>query len=116
MSTARTDYVELWSSGNPEMKAFYETAFGWRFTDYADTYCGFEDGVREGEAGGFNANGPRTEPLVVLYADDIEAARAGVLKAGGELVGDDVEFPGGKRFAFRDPSGNLLAVWTKSES
>ena len=114
MSVARTDYVELWSSGNAEMKAFYETAFGWTVSEYDATYAAFEDGAREGEAGGFNANGPRVAPLIVLYADDIEAARAGVKKAGGEFVGEDVEFPGGKRFAFRDPSGNLLAVWTKS--
>jgi len=112
-SIARVDYVELWAEATEPMKAFYESAFGWNFTAYGDTYSGFSDGFKEGEAGGVNANGPRVTPLVILYADDLDAARQGVVDAGGELIGPDHDFPGGKRFHFRDPGGNELAVWTK---
>jgi predicted enzyme related to lactoylglutathione lyase len=112
-AVARVDYVELWSDSTAPMKAFYETAFGWTFTDYGPDYAGFSDG-RGREAGGVSAGGPRFEPRPILYADDLEAAREGVLKAGGEILGEDVEFPGGRRFHFRDPAGNELAVWTKA--
>lgn len=116
-SIARVDYVELWAEAVGPMKDFYEAAFGWKFTLYGDDYAGFSDGVKDGEAGGVNASTPeRAEPTIILYADDLEAARAGVLKAGGEIVGPDIEFPGGKRFHFRDPAGNELAVWTKAKA
>lgn len=113
MAVARVDYIELWADSTTPMKAFYAKAFGWSFTDYGPGYAGFTDG-RGQEAGGVNANGPRFEPRAILYAEDLEAARRGVLDAGGELLGADVEFPGGRRFHFRDPAGNELAVWTKA--
>ncbi len=33
---------------------------------------------------------------------------------GGEIT-ERHEFPGGRRFHFRDPAGNVLGVWTKAE-
>lgn len=107
---AHVDYVELWSKSTEPMKAFYGKAFGWSFTDFGPDYAEFKD-VRA--SGGFSAGGKKFKPLVILYADDLEAARAGVLAAGGEILGPDHEFPGGKRFHFKDPAGNELAVWTK---
>jgi predicted enzyme related to lactoylglutathione lyase len=113
-TTARIDYVELWAPSAEPMKGFYGKAFGWTFTDYGPGYAAFTDG-RDGEAGGINATGePRFAPLVILYADDLDAARASVTAAGGEILGPDLEFPGGRRFNFRDPAGNVLAVWTKA--
>ncbi|MHA7873082.1 MAG: VOC family protein, partial [Hyphococcus sp.] len=50
--------------------------------------------------------------LVILYADDLEDAEKRVTAAGGEIV-DRHDFPGGRRFHFRDPAGNVLGVWTK---
>jgi predicted enzyme related to lactoylglutathione lyase len=110
---ARIDYVELWHSSTAPMKTFYAKAFGWTFIDYGPDYAAFAD-VRD--AGGVSAQPKRFEPLVILYADDLEAARKGVLDAGGEILGADHAFPGGRRFHFRDPGGNELAVWTKVES
>jgi predicted enzyme related to lactoylglutathione lyase len=107
---ARVDYVELWCTRTDPMKAFYGKAFGWAFTDYGPEYAAFAD-VRD--AGGVNAGPKRFEPLVILYTDDLEAARKGVIDAGGTIVGEDHEFPGGRRFHFRDPGGNELAVWAK---
>jgi predicted enzyme related to lactoylglutathione lyase len=109
-SIARVDYVELCHSETGALKDFYGKAFGWTFTDYGPQYAAFHDG-REGEAGGFNATGAKAAPLVVLYADDLDAARQGVLDAGGEVISEH-DFPGGKRFHFRDPAGNELAVAT----
>ena len=51
-------------------------------------------------------------PLVILYSDDLEASLAAVRSAGGTIVQEPFSFPGGRRFHFRDPSGNELAVWS----
>ena len=50
-------------------------------------------------------------PLPVLYSDDIEETLAAVQAAGGVILKPIFAFPGGRRFHFRDPAGNELAVW-----
>ena len=36
-----------------------------------------------------------------------------VTGAGGEITLPIFDFPGGRRFHFRDPAGNELAVWSE---
>jgi predicted enzyme related to lactoylglutathione lyase len=110
-SHARIDYVELSIGDGARSKAFYEAAFGWTFEEWGPEYLAFHDGVRD--AGGMRVEGERKPPLAILYADDLDAVRAQVVKAGGKLLGPDHEFPGGRRFHFLDPDGTELAVWTK---
>ncbi len=108
------DYIELPGPDIAATKRFYAQAFGWRFTDYGPDYVGFTDGSGEREKGGFNAERkvvPRGGPLVVFYAADLPATARKVKAAGGEVL-EQHEFPGGKRFHFRDPNGNELAVWS----
>ena len=112
-SDGQIDYIELPGPDLPATKRFYSQAFGWQFTDYGPDYAGFKDGRGgEREAGGFHAERKvsREGPLVVLYAADLAAMEKKVTAAGGEIVARH-EFPGGKRFHFRDPNGNELAVW-----
>ena len=104
----KIDYVEFPSVDLGRTQAFYREAFGWSFVDYGPTYASFAEGVD----GGFQADAaeaPRA-PLVVLYAEDIEATLARVRAAGAEIVRPVFSFPGGRRFHFRDPSGTELAV------
>ena len=111
----RIDYVEFAGGGDlGAAKAFYQAAFGWAFTDYGPTYAAF-GAAEAGLDGGFQgdaAEAPAT-PLVVLYAHDLEAMIAKVRAAGGVVVKPIFRFPGGRRFHFRDPSGNELAVWSE---
>jgi predicted enzyme related to lactoylglutathione lyase len=51
--------------------------------------------------------------LVVLYSNDLERTLTRVREAGGRIVKEPFEFPGGRRFHFEDPSGNELAVWSE---
>lgn len=106
-------YVELPGDNLPGTKLFYSAAFGWRFVDYGPTYAAFENA---GVDGGFQADAEqaRPKPLVVLYAHDLEAMEKRVRDAGAEIVIPIFSFPGGRRFHFRDPSGNELAVFTAS--
>ena len=109
----KIDYVEMPGGDLPATKGFYEAAFGWRFIDYGPSYAAFEDG---GLDGGFDAD-PETgvkKPLVVLFAHDLEAMEAKVKAAGGVISVPIFSFPGGRRFHFRDPAGNELAVFTEA--
>lgn len=109
------DYLELTVRDLAAAKAFYSAAFGWAFTDYAPTYAGIQGAEREqgGLSQGEPAPGGAGAPLIVLYSEDLGASLAAVKAAGGEIVTEPFEFPGGRRFHFADPSGNQLAVWAK---
>ena len=106
------DYVELPGGDLMATKTFYEAAFGWSFTDYGPDYTAIGDA---GLDGGFvSANMTATPvPLVILKADDLEAALARVEANGGVITAPIFEFPGGRRFHFRDPAGNELGVWAE---
>lgn len=107
----KVDYVELPAKDLPATKAFYEAAFGWAFTDYGPEYAAFGEGLD----GGFQADAGEVAraPLVVLYAEDLEAMEARVRAAGGQVTRPIYSFPGGRRFHFRDPAGNELAAWAE---
>ena len=49
----------------------------------------------------------------MLKAPDLAAAEAAVRKAGGHITKPPFSFPGGRRFHFREPGGNELAVWSE---
>ena len=102
-------YLELPAAEHAATKAFYTAAFGWPMTGYGPTYSG-----TEGLAVNVGLQGDTSEasaaPLVVIDVDDLEAALRAVTAAGAEIVRPIFAFPGGRRFQFRDPSGNELAV------
>jgi predicted enzyme related to lactoylglutathione lyase len=104
-------YVELTATNLAQSKEFYAKAFGWGFTDYGPTYAAFENA---GLDGGFQANAEeaRPAPLVIVYATDLEAMLAKVQAAGAEIIIPIFAYPGGRRFHFRDPAGNELAVFS----
>lgn len=109
----RLDYLELAATDMAASKAFYAEVFGWEFTDYGDAYADFQLGhlsgglttMRKPAEGGSGA-------LVVFYARDLEQTEARVRAAGGKIVTETFDFPGGRRFHFEDPAGNELAVWS----
>ena len=105
------DYIELNARDLAATTAFYAAAFGWEFNDYGPDYAGIQGDGKE--QGGLRRDGEVTGggPLVVLYSDDIEARADAVTAAGGKIVEPIYAFPGGRRFHFADPAGNVLAVW-----
>ena len=107
----KIDYVEQPGGDLPVTKAFYQQAFGWNFTDYGPSYAAFNEGLD----GGFDADAEGVKrPLVVLFAHDLEAMEAKVRAAGGVITRPIFSFPGGRRFHFRDPAGNELAIYSES--
>jgi hypothetical protein len=110
----RIDYVEFHAPDLDAIKAFYNTVFGWEFTDYGPGYTAFKDGRLDGgfELGDVPPNHPNI-PLVILFSDDLDASEAAVTGAGGTITVAQFDFPGGRRFGFADPAGNHLAVWAE---
>jgi hypothetical protein len=108
----KLDYLEMPGGDLGATKAFYVQAFGWTFQDYGPTYAAFDQGLD----GGFDADEAEAAkaPLPVLYAHDLEAMADKVTAAGGAVTRAIYPFPGGRRFHFRDPAGNELAVWSES--
>ena len=107
----RIDYIEFPVPDVATAKQFYSRVFGWVFTDYGSDYASFEDGCLTGGFRGGEAASPGG-PLVVIYAVDLDGAAVAVTAAGGQITQPTFEFPGGRRFHFRDPSGHELAVWS----
>ena len=112
MADNQIDYIELPATDIPTTKRFYDAAFGWKFTDYGTEYTSFHDGRM---AGGFTTETPAPSRglLLVLYAADLAAAQKRITGAGGKIVKEIFDFPGGRRFHFTDPNGNELAVWSE---
>lgn len=104
------DYLEFSSPDLPATKDFFARAFGWRFNDYGPEYQELADA---GISGGISA-GSQTPPLVILKAEDLEAALAKVTEAGAEITRPIFAFPGGRRFQFREPGGTEMGVWSET--
>jgi predicted enzyme related to lactoylglutathione lyase len=114
MQKTAINYIEFACKDIPGIKAFYSKAFGWEFTDYGPDYAAFSDGKTDG--GFFYAEGGLIKagnPLVVLYNANLEDTLETVKLAGGTITQEIFPFPGGRRFHFADPDGNVLAVWSE---
>lgn len=107
------NYIEFEITDMARSKRFYESAFDWKFNDYGPDYAGIQRG-QGGEAGGLRlkSEAATAGPLVILYSNDLAATIARVREAGGQITQEPFDFPGGRRFHFKDPSGNELAVWS----
>jgi uncharacterized protein len=110
------EYIEFPVSGADELtrtQAFFTHVFGWSYKSWGDDYA---DTTSSGVGNGLNADATHrpTQPLVVIYSDDIQATRATIIAEGGTITRDIFAFPGGQRFHFKEPGGNELAVWSES--
>jgi predicted enzyme related to lactoylglutathione lyase len=110
----RIDYIEFSVGDIARSRDFYGNAFGWSFKDHGPSYCEFGDGRLTGgfALAGKGAAARGGGPLVILFADDLEAIERRVEKAGAKIVKPIFSFPGGRRFHFADPDGYELAVWS----
>ncbi len=82
------------------------------FTDFGPDDTSFADGRLTGGLRKVDSHATGG-PHVVIYAVDLEKVQRAVIEAGGTIVREPFEFPGGRRFHFTDPSGNELAVWSE---
>ena len=106
---ATLNYLELPVTDMGAAKRFYADAFGWSFTDYGPDYAAAGAGASE-----LGLNGDpeqRTAQLLpVIAVSDLAEAERRVLAAGGAITLPAFDFPGGRRFHFRDVAGHELAA------
>ena len=110
----KLNYVEFPSPDLEKTKAFFSQVFDWKFEDYGPDYTAFSNA---GLNGGFfrSAQSCTTDnggALLVFYSQNLKATLAKVINAGGKITQPVFGFPGGRRFHFKEPSGNELAVWS----
>jgi predicted enzyme related to lactoylglutathione lyase len=107
------DYFELPAKDAGMAGDFFAKAFGWTLKSYGPSYTELGAGI----VGGLNADaGDRPKaPLIGIRTDDIAAAEAAVVAAGGTITRPTYDFPGGKRFYFREPGGSELLVYMPTE-
>ncbi|MFK7876187.1 MAG: VOC family protein [Paracoccaceae bacterium] len=105
----KIDYVEFSSPELEATQSFFAKAFGWSFVEYGPDYRDIQDA---GLGGGVERSKLRS-PLIVLKADDLESAFEIVKAAGAEITKEIYAFPGGRRFEFKEPGGNAMAVWNE---
>lgn len=113
-------HIEFSTPDLAASRRFFETIFGWRFSDVPgmDGYSLFT--TPAGQGGGL-MSGPQAEtpsatgPILHLEVDDIDAALVKIAAAGGKTllaktkISDEFGF-----FAlFLDNVGNRLGVWSR---
>ena len=103
-------YVELPVRDSEASALFFEKAFCWHLTRFGPTYAGTLGQAADLGLQGDASDAP-AEPLAGIRVDDIEAALAAVQAAGGVVTRAIFAFPGGRRFQFREPGGNEIAVF-----
>jgi predicted enzyme related to lactoylglutathione lyase len=114
------DYVEIAVGDVGQAKAFYSKALGWTFNDYGPDYAGLQDPTNPGqEFGGLNGDGATSGGhggvMALARTDDAERVQTAVEAAGGRIVLALYEYPGGRRFTFADPWGNVLGVYEPAD-
>lgn len=111
---ARLDYVELPVKSAKAATKFYGAAFGWSFTDYGPDYAAHEDGPSHLGIDGTDDPNKTAAILPVIRVDNLEDAHASVVSAGGTITQEIFDFPGGRRFHFKDPDGLELGCYEPS--
>jgi uncharacterized protein len=78
--------------------------------DYGTGYTAFEGKYIDG---GFAIGKPENGSILpVLYSENLDETLEKINSAHGQIIQDIFSFPGGRRFHFKDPDGNELAVWS----
>ena len=111
--TDRIDYIEFPSTNRATSSAFFQAAFGWGIVSYGPDYDGLSDAGIDG--GIDQAEGKVAATMAVIRTDDLNGAERRVIQAGGTITRPQFDFPGGRRFHFREPGGNEMAVYIARE-
>ena len=114
-------WYDQMSNDLPGAEKFYSKVVGWTIapnTMNAQRYSLLQAG--DAMVGGLMPipeeaakMGARPAWMGYIAVDDVKAYADKVKAAGGKIVRETFDFPGGKRFHFADPNGNELAVWSE---
>lgn len=120
MSKRNIVHVEIPAANTESAGNFYADLFGWKIQPIPEmNYVMWEAGDGD-EYGGFpqvSDENPAGQVLVYIASDDIDADLRQVEKLGGKVLHQKTEIPGNGWFGiFRDPTGNVLGLYTSLNS
>lgn len=102
--------IEFPSTSMSATSDFLATVCGWKPTVYGQSYTNLTGGgIDVGVQGDADEQSP--SPLLAIRVGDLDEARQRVEDAGGVVTFGPFDFPGGRRFHFREPGGNEMAMW-----
>lgn len=112
---AKFTTVEMYSTDAAASAAFMSEVFAHPSTAYGDSYIDVH--VGDGFTVAFETRRDEVPPppLAIFQVDDLDRMREVVTAAGGVITVEPFDFPGGRRFQFREPGGNELSVWVAVE-
>ena len=118
MSKRNIVHVEIPAANVESAGKFYQELLGWKLQHIPEmNYTMWES--EGGESGGFpevSAEMPAGQVTVYIHSDDIDADLKNVEKLGGKVVHPKTEIPGQGWFGlFKDPTGNVLALYTSAD-
>jgi predicted enzyme related to lactoylglutathione lyase len=108
------NYVELPSADIGATRSFLKAAFNWPLVDYGPTYSALEGAGTDCGIDG-DPESRAAAPMAVIETMDLELAERRVVEAGGTITRAAYDFPGGRRFHFREPGGNELAIYVATQ-
>jgi len=118
------DWVEIRTADIQRTGRFYADLFGWQVMENLEVdgtgYWIFDTGnvprVENLRRGAFWLRSSPEAPRTVLYVqvEDIDVTLRKVVELGGEVVCPKVPQGSSFRAEFRDPGGNLLALWQET--
>lgn len=109
----KIDYIEFPSDDRAATSAFFQAAFGWGIVSYGPDYDGIADA---GIDGGIDQADQRVSAtMAIIRTGDLDDAEGRIIAAGGVVTRAQYDFPGGRRFHFREPGGNEMAVYVPTE-
>lgn len=97
-------------------RAFFRDVFGWQDSDYGPMSANLNTGEQGGINGFTTSLGHEPKQYVMVYIEvaDIDQTLAAIAEKGGEVLIPKHEAPGGWFAWFKDPSGNMLGLWTSA--
>jgi predicted enzyme related to lactoylglutathione lyase len=104
-------YLHIPAADLRQSAAFYGGVFGWKIEERPD---GLRFADRDGLLiGGFGLGPPQREERLVcyFYVEDLDAAIARAVAAGGEVVAPPAAQPDIRVARLHDPAGNLIGLW-----
>ena len=108
----KINYLEIPSKNLKITKDFFIKAFNWNFVDYGSEYISFsnEDIDRGFYKSDLSISIHNGDMLIVFYSNNLTKTQFKIIDAGGLILKNIFDFPGGRRFHFADPNGNEYAV------
>ena len=106
-------YIEMPTTDVTRSADFYNKVFGWNIRKRGDGSIAFDDTVNEVSGTWIKGRPPQGNPGLMVYimVNDAVATVEAIVANGGEIVqpigGDAPEITA----RFRDPEGNLIAIY-----